>query len=116
MDFTLFYSKKCILSIKLLDIIKNNNISNIAILLCVDKNNIPNNILNIPAIITKNTCKPIYNNDCINFLDNIKYFNQTTNNINKNNVINININNDVLSYNKYESNNIYNNYTLLNDN
>ena len=115
MDIVLFYSKKCKISIKLLDIIQKENISNKCTLICIDDNKIklPTNITNIPAIITKNINKPLYNNDCVDFIYNMKFFNQTTNNINKNNVIDIDIKQDNLWYNKNELSSYIRNYTVL---
>jgi len=115
MNFTLYYKNNCYASINILNIIRSNNLLINCLLVNIDNSNIPDNITNIPAIIVSNINNPLYNDDAINWINNIKFFNQTTNNINKNNVIMPSIIDNNLSCNKKELSSLSDRYTTLND-
>lgn len=118
MKFYLFYSNKCSYCQQILQIINNENLSNYCKIICfeTDSDKIPKIIENVPTIIAESLSKPLVGTDAINWIQNKKYFNQITNNININTDFNPNIkqNND-LSYNKSESSSISDHYINLND-
>ena len=119
MVFVVFYSIKCENCNKLLKLINEEKLNNNCQLISFETNpdKIPSYILYIPAIISKSLSKPLFGQDAINWIKNKKYFNQITNNINKINVINPNIESqmDDLGYNKKESLSISDHYTNIND-
>jgi len=119
--YFLFYSKKCIFSINLLQIINNENLDDKFIKIDVDD---PNNkdklygIQKVPTIITKEIKTNLVGKAAFEWVKNKKYFHQITNNINYNkSVINPNINSEVdkLAHNN-NLNNITDKYTNINDN
>ena len=119
MKFFVFYSSKCIYCHKLLKTIQDEQQINNCQLVSFEANadKIPSFIQSIPAIIAQYLSNPLYGKEAIEWVENKKYFDQTTNNINKNNAINPNIKSslDDLSYNKKESISISDHYTTIND-
>ena len=119
MKFFVFYSNKCENCTKLLKTIKEEHLVDQCQLVSFEAsaNKIPPFIQFIPAIIAQNLSKPLFGQDAIEWVENKKYFNQTTNNINKINVVNPNIKStvDELSFNKKESLSISDHYTTIND-
>lgn len=122
MSFTVYYSKQCKYCDKLLITIEDEKINFLEKynLICFEDepNKIPIFITNVPAIISKTINKPLFGIDAIKWIENLKYFNQITNNINNKNVINPNIieDNDYafskesLSYNYTNINDVDNNF------
>lgn len=117
----IFYSSNCVHSMKLIELIKSENL--IAefnmIELESNKDKIPASIQKIPTILSQNLNKPLVGStECINWITNRKYFNQITNNITNNNVIHIDIKPALngLEFNKKESNSISDSYAGLDDN
>jgi len=119
MKFFVFYSNKCDNCANLLKIIQREQLVDQCQLISFETNadKIPQFIQYIPAIVAPNLSKPLFGQDAIEWIENRKFFNQTTNNINKNNTINPNIKSslDDLSYNKKESLSISDHYTTIND-
>jgi len=115
MKFYVFYSNQCKHSIKLLELIKNENLLNDCNLIEFETNRgkIPEYIKSVPTIIAQNLSKPLIGIETINWINNKKYFNQTTNNLKFNNVIQPNIKSALegLEFNKLESTK----YTNIND-
>ena len=107
MKFYVFYSNQCKHSIKLLELIKNENLLNDCNLIEFETNRgkIPEYIKSVPTIIAQNLYKPLIGIETINWINNKKYFNQTTNNLKFNNVIQPNIKSALegLEFNKLES-------------
>ena len=119
MKFYVFYSNQCKYSIKLLELIKNENLTSECNLIQFETNQdkIPDYIKSVPTIIAPNLSKPLIGIETIEWIKNKKYFNQITNNIQKNNVIQPNIKSalDGLEFNKLESTSISDHYTNIND-
>lgn len=119
MKFFVFYSNKCQYCEKLLQTIQKEKLVEQCQLICFETNpeKIPSIITNVPTIIAKNLMKPLVGIETIKWIENIKYFNQTTNNINSNNVINPNIVSALkdLEYNKSELTTISDHYTNITD-
>lgn len=119
MKFYIFYSKYCKQSITLIELINKYKLLEECILIDSDQNKskIPIHITSIPTIIAPNISKPLIGIDAINWIENKQYFNQTTNNINNNNVIQPNIKSefDELAFNKKEATSISDHYTNIND-
>jgi hypothetical protein len=119
MKFFVFYSNRCNTCQKLLKTIQDEQQASNCQLVSFETNanKIPPFIEYVPAIVAQNLSKPLFGEDAIQWVENKKYFDQTTNNINKNNVINPNIKSslDDLSYNKKESLSISDHYTTIND-
>jgi hypothetical protein len=119
MKFFLFYSNKCKYCEKLLKIIQNEKLTEYCQLICFESNadKIPNFITNVPTIVAQNLLKPLVGQEAILWIENKKYFNQITNNINTSNTINPNIKSALsdLEFNKFESSSISDHYTTIND-
>lgn len=119
MNFFVFYSNRCSNCEKLLKTIKQEHLVDRCQLVSFEANadKIPAFIHYIPAIVAQNLSKPLFGQDAIQWVENKKYFDQTTNNISKNNVIDPNIKSsfDELSFNKKESSSISDHYTTIND-
>lgn len=119
MKFFVFYSNRCSNCEKLLQTIQQEHLVDQCQLVSFEANadKIPPFIHYIPAIVAQNLSKPLFGQDAIQWVENKKYFGQTTNNINKNNVINPNIKSSLedLSFNKKESLSISDHYTTIND-
>jgi hypothetical protein len=117
MKFFVFYSDKCENCIKLLNTIQKENLFDECQLISFETNadKIPPYIQYIPAIVAQNLSKPLFGKEAIEWIINKKFFNQTTNNINKNNVVNPNIKSlfDELSFNKNEITSISDHYTNI---
>jgi hypothetical protein len=117
-EFYLFYSINCPYSNKLIDIIKNEQLTNICKFISIEDNdNIPDYVESVPTIIAKNLSKPLIGVDALEWVKNKKYFYQITNNITKKNIVNPNIKNDIdkLGFNKKETLSISDNYTMIKD-
>ena len=116
----IFYSSQCMHSMKLINLIQTENLINEFNLIQLETNRdkIPSYIQSVPTIVAPNLSKPLIGKECINWIINRKYFNQTTNNIQNNNVVHIEIKSalDGLEFNKKELNSISDSYTNLNDN
>ena len=115
----IYYSSQCIHSDKVIKLIETEKLINEFnfIQLETHRDKFPSYITSLPTIIAPNLSKPLVGVECINWILNRKYFNQTTNNINNNNVVHIDIKSalDGLEFNKKESNSISDSYTSLND-
>ena len=118
----LFYSKKCMYSINLLNLILEEGLDKEIIKINIDdvnnRNKIQNlGIKNIPTLIIKDSL-PLVGKSAFNWIKNKKYFLQQTNNIKYNNNINnpnITSINPASCYNKNEINKISDSYTEIND-
>jgi hypothetical protein len=119
----LFYSKKCIFSLNLLELIANENISDKFSKIDID---IPENKLKfqqlgfdkIPTIVTRDANTPLIGKVAFDWVNNKKFYYQSTNNINnRDKIINPKIISDVdkLAFNKNEINKISDNYTDIDD-
>ena len=84
----IFYSEKCIYSSKLLKYINNNNINHLFKIINIDNNKYPKEITVVPSIIDTNLNQILKGEQVFNYIKNIKYFNNSTNNIY--NLVNIN--------------------------
>ncbi len=119
MKFFVFYSNKCQYCERLLKIIHKEKLSNQCQLICFEANpeRIPPFITSVPTIISKNLSKPLIGIDAVEWVENRKYFNQTTNNVNNNNVVNPRIVSALkeLEFNKSEVNTISDRYTTIGD-
>jgi hypothetical protein len=119
MKFYVFYSNQCKYSIRLLELIKCENLLDECNLILFETNQdkIPAYIKSVPTIIAYNLSKPLIGIETIEWIKNRKYFNQTTNNIQKNNVIQPDIKSALegLEFNKLESTSISDHYTNIND-
>lgn len=119
MKFYVFYSIHCKYSVKLLELIKNENLLNECNLIQFETNQekIPSYITSVPTIIAPNLSKPLIGIQTIEWINNRKFFNQTTNNIEKNNVVSPDIKSALegLEFNKLESTSISDHYTNIND-
>jgi len=119
MKFYVFYSNQCKYSIKLLELIKCENLLDECNLIQFETNQdkIPSYIKSVPTIIAPNLLKPLVGIETIEWIKNKKYFNQITNNIKKNNVISPDIRSALegLEFNKLESTSISDHYTNIND-
>jgi hypothetical protein len=119
MKFFIFYSNNCQYCNKLLKIIKDEKLNEDCQLICFESNpdKIPEFITNVPTIIAQNLSKPLVGLEAVEWIINKKYFNQTTNNIKNNNVINPNIQSALKEYefNKQEIMSISDHYTNIND-
>jgi predicted thioredoxin/glutaredoxin len=119
MKFYLFYSIKCVHSMKLLELIRNENLMDECNLIQYETNQdkIPEYIKTVPTIVAPNLSKPLVGIETVEWIKNKKYFNQITNNINNNNVVQPNIKSALegLEFNKKESSCISDHYTNIND-
>lgn len=119
MKFFVFYSNNCQYCNKLLKYIQEENLNNECSLICFESNpdKIPEFITNVPTIIAQYLSKPLIGLEAVEWIKNKKYFNQTTNNIKINNVINPNIESALkeLEFNKNEIMSISDKYTTIND-
>ena len=119
MKFFVFYSNKCKYCEKLLKTIQNEKLIDYCQLICFETNadKIPNFITNVPTIVAQNLLKPLVGQEAILWVENKKYFNQITNNINTSNTINPNIKSALidLEFNKSEASSISDHYTTIND-
>jgi hypothetical protein len=119
MKFFVFYSNKCYYCNNLLKTIQDEKLVDQCQLICfeTDPEKIPDIITNVPTIIAKNLIKPLVGIETIEWIKNIKFFNQITNNIICNNVIDPNIVSALkdLEFNKYESSSISDHYTNISD-
>lgn len=78
----IFYSDQCNFSKKLLDYINKNNLVNLFKLINIDNTkNIPNNIDIVPTIIDTDLNQILKSKKVFEYIVNIKYFNNPTNNI-----------------------------------
>lgn len=77
----LFYSNKCEYSKKILLYLEKNNIKDQFKLICVDNQKLPNDIKIVPTIIDMNLNEVMEGRKAFEYLQNIKYFNNPTNNI-----------------------------------
>ena len=118
MNFFVFHSKNCNYSIKLLELLNQEKLLDQCQLICLEDNpdKIPKLVTHVPTIIAKNLLKPLIGKDALIWIQNKKYFNQTSNNIN-NSCPNPNIKSEVddLAYNKDEVKKISDHYTNIED-
>ena len=119
MKFFVFYSNKCKFCDNLLKVIQNEKLMDQCQLICfeTESEKIPDIITNVPTIIARNLTKPLVGLEAIKWIENMKFFNQTTNNITHNNVVNPNIISVLkdLEYNKLESSSFSDHYTNITD-
>jgi len=77
----LFYSLQCDYCIKLLSFLDNYNIKNEFKLINIDKlDKIPKNIDIVPTIIDSDLNQPLKGKFAFEYINNLKYFNNSTNN------------------------------------
>jgi hypothetical protein len=119
MKFFVFYSSNCGFCQKLINIIQEVKVTDQCQLVCFESNpdKFPQFITNVPTIIAENLTKPLVGKEAMDWIENKKFFNQITNNINKKNVIDPKIKSPVddLGFNKSESTSISDHYTNIND-
>ena len=84
----IFYSYHCEYCIKMINYIKKNNISSLFKLINIDENNYPKSIDIIPTLIDTELNQPLKGKSVFEYLLNIQYFNNPTNNIKYNIPIN----------------------------
>jgi hypothetical protein len=74
-------------------------------------------VTSVPTIIAQNLTKPLVGKEAMDWIENKKFFNQITNNVNKKNVIDPKIKSSIddLGFNKIESTSISDHYTNIND-
>jgi hypothetical protein len=78
----IFYSDQCKFSKKLLDYINKNNLTYLFKLINIDNTkNIPNNIDSVPTIVDTDLNQYLKSKKAFEYIINIKYFNNPTNNI-----------------------------------
>lgn len=77
----IFYSNKCEYSKKMLTYLENNNIKSFFKLVNIDQNSYPPDIDMVPTIIDTELNQPMKGKKAFEYLLNIKYFNNPTNNI-----------------------------------
>jgi hypothetical protein len=78
----IFYSEQCNFSKKLLDYINKNNLVHLFKLINIDNiKNIPTNIDSVPTIVDTNLNQYLKSKKVFEYIVNIKYFNNPTNNI-----------------------------------
>jgi hypothetical protein len=78
----IFYSEQCTFSKKLLDYVNKNNLIHLFKLINVDTTkNIPDYIDSVPTIIDTNLNQYLKSKKAFEYIVNIKYFNNPTNNI-----------------------------------
>ncbi len=119
MSFFVFYSNRCLYCDRLIKTIQAERLVDQCQLICFESNpdKIPSIITNVPTIIAQNLSKPLIGLEAIEWVENKKFFNQTTNNVNTNNVINPQIKSvlDDLAFNKLEITSISDHYTNITD-
>jgi hypothetical protein len=76
-----FYSEQCEYSKKLLAYLDKNNIKNLFKLVNIDKTEVPDDIDVVPSIIDTELNQPMKGKKAFEYLLNLKYFNNPTNNI-----------------------------------
>lgn len=124
-SFFVFYSKKCKYSYQLCKTIEEEHFLDRCKLISLEDNKSifdKHNIKHVPVIITKNI-KPIYGDDAINFIKNLKFYDQNTNNIRDVNNVTATKYNDPkiksvfsdLEFNEKEAKQISDNYTNIDD-
>lgn len=118
MKFFVFYSNKCQHCIKLLKTIQNEKLTDQCQLVCFETmpDKFPNFVNNVPTIIAQNLSKPLVGLEAVQWIENNKFFNQKTNNINTVNVVDPHIKSALegLEFDK-ESTTISDHYTNIND-
>lgn len=77
----IFYSEKCEYCKKILDYLDKYNIKHMFDLIDINNNNIPKDIDIVPTIIDSELNQPLKGKKAFEYLINIKYFNNPTNNI-----------------------------------
>ena len=77
----LFYSEQCEYSKKLLIYLEKNNIKNLFKLVNIDKTDVPTEIDIVPSIVDTKLNQPMKGKKAFEYLLNLKYFNNPTNNI-----------------------------------
>lgn len=77
----IFYSEQCEYSKKLLAYLEKNNIKNLFKLVNIDKTDVPDKIDVVPSIIDTELNQPMKGKKAFEYLLNLKYFNNPTNNI-----------------------------------
>jgi len=119
MSFIVFYSNRCPYCDRLIKIIQAEQLVNNCQLICFESNpdKIPTIITNVPTIIAQNLSKQLIGLEAIEWVQNKKFFNQTTNNINNNNIIYPQIKSvlEDLAFNKLENTTISDRYTNIGD-
>jgi ribosomal protein S8 len=77
----LYYSENCNVCLKLIEYLEKNNIINQFRLIDINKNEKPNEVDVVPTIIDSDLNQPQKGKQAFEYLLNIKYFNNPTNNI-----------------------------------
>lgn len=77
----IFYSEQCEYSKKLLAYLEKNNITNLFKLVNIDKTNVPKDIDVVPSILDTELNQPMKGKKAFEYLLNLKYFNNPTNNV-----------------------------------
>ena len=119
MKFFVFYSANCGHCQRLIKTIQDEKITDQCQLICFESNpdKFPQFITSVPTIIAENLTKQLIGKEAMDWIENKKFFNQTTNNINKKNVVDPKIKSPVeeFGFNKSESTSISDHYTNIND-
>jgi hypothetical protein len=76
-----FYSEQCEYSKKLLAYLEKNNIKNLFKLVNIDETDVPNDIDVVPSIVDTELNQPMKGKKAFEYLLNLKYFNNPTNNV-----------------------------------
>lgn len=76
-----FYSEQCEYSKKLLAYLEKNNIKNLFKLVNIDKSYVPDEIDVVPSIVDTELNQPMKGKKAFEYLLNLKYFNNPTNNV-----------------------------------
>lgn len=77
----IFYSNKCQWSQKLLTYLEKNNITKYFMLINVDTSSVPNQIKMVPTIVDETLSEPLEGKKAFEYILNLKFFNNPTNNI-----------------------------------
>jgi len=77
----LFYSNHCEYSKKFLAYLEKHSIENLFKLICIDENTPPKEIDMVPTVIDSELNQPLKGKKAFEYLINLKYFNNPTNNI-----------------------------------
>jgi hypothetical protein len=76
-----FYSDQCEYSKKLIAYLEKNNIKNLFKLINIDNTNVPDNIDVVPSIVDTELNQPMKGKKAFEYLLNLKFFNNPTNNV-----------------------------------
>lgn len=119
MSIFVFYSERCEKSQELRNIIRDESLDDKCKFICLEteRDKFCDFVKCVPTIIAKNLSKPLFGDDAIEWIKNLKYYNRCTNNIKKNNVVEIKIRSAFkdLEFNKSEAEAISDQYSVFYD-